>query len=327
MSFTLIPRTRVIFRWATQASRSAVAHNAFASLISRSSTASPARATLAALQRCGYATATATKRATKPRATAAKRTATTGRKTASGKTVAKRAPAKKTKTAAKKSVAKKPVRKAKKVAKKPVKPKKKVLTERQKELLAKKKLRDEVAELKVKALTPPEKLPDTNMSLYVKEHVNGTNDFKKAAQQYKDLPEHQVQDLSRRAAANKRANAEAYKRWIETLTPLQVKDANQARRRLNTLLKKQAYRPLHDDRLVTRPRSGYVLFFKDHFAAQAQPEDKAATVAGRIGMMWRNLGAAEKEKYTSLAQQDRARYINEYKHLYGEEPRVLRATA
>lgn len=200
MSFTLIPRTRVIFRWATQASRSAVAHNAFASLISRSSTASPARATLAALQRCGYATATATKRATKPRATAAKRTATTGRKTASGKTVAKRAPAKKTKTAAKKSVAKKPVRKAKKVAKKPVKPKKKVLTERQKELLAKKKLRDEVAELKVKALTPPEKLPDTNMSLYVKEHVNGTNDFKKAAQQYKDLPEHQVQVCSCRVS-------------------------------------------------------------------------------------------------------------------------------
>ncbi|KAI5306581.1 hypothetical protein KEM56_000203 [Ascosphaera pollenicola] len=321
MSFTLIPRTRVVFRCATlgaQASR-----NAFGGLISTSSSASPVRA-IAALQRCGYATATATKSAAaKPKADPA------AKKPTAKKTVAKKTPAKKTvrKTAAKKP-AKKPVKKAKKKAvKKVVKPKKKVLSERQKTLLAKKQARELVAELKEKALKPPAKLPDQVMTLFMKEKATGSGNIQEIARSYKLLPEEEVQRLTKAAASNRETNNQAYKNWLESLTPLQIREANIARKRLNTILKKTAYRQINDDRTVTRPRTPYILFFKDHYAAQVQPDEKITQTMTRIASMWKNLSVAEKQKYLALAQQDRNRYINEFKHAYGQEPVLAKAAA
>ncbi|KAI5287269.1 hypothetical protein KEM54_006111 [Ascosphaera aggregata] len=319
MSFTLLPRSRVIFRWATlsaQASRNLVArYPTYQSGVALTSRALTARA-VPALRKCGYATVA--KKAAKPR-TAAKRT--TGRAKPARKTAtAKRTTAKKT--------GRKTVKKAKKaIKKKAAKPKKRGLTERQKLLLQKKKAREMIAALKEKALTAPTKLPDSPMALYIKENVSGGANFTEVARRYKSISMADAERYTKLAATNRQLNANAYKNWHESLTPLQIKEANSARRRLSTLLKNYSYRPIHDTRTVTRPRTPWVLFFKDHFAAQAQANEKSSQTMTRISKIWRNLSNDEKEKYLSMARADHDRYMKEFKHAYGKEPLVAGTTA
>lgn len=116
-----------------------------------------------------YATATRTKAKPKPKA----------------KATTKKSPAKKTatrKTAAKKPVKKKAVKKTvkKKVVKKPAS-KRRGLTERQKMLKEKAKVRANILQLKETALEEPKKLPQSAWSLYLGEYHRNVSDGERSA--------------------------------------------------------------------------------------------------------------------------------------------------
>jgi hypothetical protein len=93
------------------------------------------------------------------------------------------------------------------------------------------------------------------------------------------------------AAANKAANEAALKAWVESHTPLQILEANNARRRLAQLQGKRRVSIIHDDRLVKPPTSAWIYFFMEK-------RDKNALVvsdmAQDVAVQWKNLPASEK---------------------------------
>ncbi|PKX94366.1 HMG-box domain-containing protein [Aspergillus novofumigatus IBT 16806] len=127
------------------------------------------------------------------------------------------------------------------------------------------------------------------------------------------------------AEANKAANAAAYEAWIQQHTPLQIREANAARRRLNKI-KNTSLRLLHDDRQVKRPRTAYLLYMLDRTAEGDFKYMKAKDIAVRVTEEWKGLTSTEKEKYLRQAEEDRERYRREYLEVYGEEPSTSRST-
>ncbi|KAI5296484.1 hypothetical protein KEM52_001543 [Ascosphaera acerosa] len=296
MSLSILSRTPVVLRRAALDARTSVPRNAATRLLASRAARSPVAVSgLIALRARSYATAVSAAAPAKRAPPTRAKTARTAGRASTTKRAATAAAKTKKKTAGKKTAAK---RKAAAKPKPKPKPKKKVLTERQKQLLAKKQARDLVTSLKEKALTAPSRLPDSPMALYIKETVSGSKSFTEAATAFKNISSAELQRFTATANTNRELNARAYQNWVESLSPVQIKEANAARRRLSTLLKNYAYHPIQDPRVVTRPRSSFVLFFKDHFAAQHQGDEKVSEVMARVATMWRNLSAEEKQVRT-----------------------------
>ncbi|KAI5299982.1 hypothetical protein KEM55_000692 [Ascosphaera atra] len=327
MSFSLLARTRVRFGWSTlggQLARNTNGIRCVSQLATRfAGKQNLLGATAIPMQRSGYATAA---KATKPRTAAAK-------KTTAGRTKVAKKPARKTAAAkkpARKTAAKKPARKTAKKTKSKAKKapvKRRGLTERQKELRDKKKARENLAELKKKALSPPERFPDSPMRVYVRENRGRFAGLAETVQAFKAAAPAEKQRLEQTAASNKIANENNYKRWVDSLEPVQVRDANNARRRLNALAKKTRFRPIHDNRLVTRPRTAFIYFVKDAAANGSFQNGPVVDALRRCAVDWKNLNASQKEKYASMAEADKARYLTEHKRVYGEEPKPSRHSA
>ncbi|KAK8168698.1 hypothetical protein BKA80DRAFT_64064 [Phyllosticta citrichinensis] len=270
-----------------------------------------------------YATTTATKAKPKPKSTTKKGPA---KKTATSKTAAKK-PVKK---AVKKPV-KKPVKKT--AAKKPVKkaaPKRKPLTERQKLLKEKAKVRENIAQLKVAALEEPKRLPTNAWAIYLGDFYTNmpqghgekvTEVIKKASTEFKTLPSAELERFQKQAAENSQRNHEVYKKFVNSYTPQQIYEANKARLTLKKKLAVYKKNKLHDDRLVKAPKGSFVYFFMEK---RGSVEGTSAEKAKQVGQEWRALSAAQKQKYEDIARQDTQRYIKEYKSLYGEEPQVAK---
>ncbi|KAK7536118.1 uncharacterized protein J3D65DRAFT_403932 [Phyllosticta citribraziliensis] len=265
-----------------------------------------------------YATATKTK--PKPKSTTKKVPA---KKTATRKTAAKKKPVKKAvKKPVKKTAAKKPIKKAA--------PKRKPLTERQKLLKEKAKVRENIAQLKVAALEEPKKLPANGWAIYLGEFYNNlpqghgekvTEVLKKASTEFKTLPSSELERLQKQAADNVKRNNEAYKKFVNSYTPQQIYEANKARVTLKKKLAAYKKNKLQDDRLVKAPRGPFVYFFLEkRGSVEGSPSEKAK----QAGQEWRALSAAQKQKYEDIARQDTQRYIKQYKSLYGEEPQVAK---
>ncbi|KAK7621096.1 hypothetical protein IWX48DRAFT_550438 [Phyllosticta citricarpa] len=246
-----------------------------------------------------YATATKTKKATAKKSPA-KKTAT--RKTATRKTAKK--PVKK--------AVKKPVRK--RAAKKPVKkpaPKRRGLTERQKLLKEKAKTRENIAQLKATALEEPKALPGSAWVLYVSEV------FRKLPQGEKTNSRLQTQ-----ASDNKKRNHEAYTKWVRSHTPQQILEANKARNSLKRKLAVYKKNKINDDRLVKAPKTAYFAFFLERAGSS---EGSVPERAKQASQEWKNMSAAQKQKYEEIARQDLQRYLKEYKSVFGVEAPRARA--
>lgn len=105
---------------------------------------------------------------------------------------------------------------------------------------------------------------------------------------------HTPQKFQAQAEANSGANELAYDAWVKTFTPSQIKEANQARRNLGRLLNKRML-PLKDDRLVTRPRTSYILFSNGRRESGDFMHLELADTSSRIAEEWKNMTAQEKE--------------------------------
>ncbi|KAF9887514.1 hypothetical protein FE257_010092 [Aspergillus nanangensis] len=230
-----------------------------------------------------------------------------------------------------KTKSKKTPAKPKKTAEK-AKPKRKVLTEKQKDAKKARELRQLIKDLKITALEPPKRLPDNYWNLAVvsklseaeKTSPKGAEAFKAATELAKAISEAERERFVDTAASNKRANTDAYERWIKSHTPLQIKDANLARRRLANL-KNTSVPQLRDERLVKRPRSAYVLFYTERTDGGDFKHMVVKDIAARVAEEWRGLTDAEKTKYRQLQENDQQRYIREYRDVYGEDPALVKS--
>lgn len=229
------------------------------------------------------------------------------------------------KASPRKNTAKKRTTKSKAKAK--PQPKRKVLTEKQKEAKKARELREKVKELKATALQPPKKLPEkpwivTFQGVYpeaAKNNEKGVASFKAAVELAKSVSPEQKERYAAAAKANRATNMAAYDEWLKKHTPLQIKEANHARRRL-AQLGKASLPQLQDDRLVKRPRSAYTLYFTERFEHGDFKHMGAKDMIIRVAEEWKGLTDAEKMKYQKLQANDVERYKKEYKQTYGQEP-------
>lgn len=110
---------------------------------------------------------------------------------------------------------------------------------------------------------------------------------------------HETQELETRAAQNRIKNDEIYKEWLLTMTPLQIKEANIARRKIAKLLGVYRSYPLHDERLVARPRDSWKFFLQEQAGIQA-PGVSLVKVIAQISEKWKAMSPEEQEVSCSL---------------------------
>ncbi|KAL4809659.1 hypothetical protein BDV18DRAFT_83308 [Aspergillus unguis] len=213
---------------------------------------------------------------------------------------------------------------AKKPAKKPTKPR--GLTEKQKENKKAKELIQEKKELKQTALTIPKLLPVSAYALAlqskyaevdIRAYSNRNEAFKRASELAQAIGPEERQRYTEQAEANKVANHETYKTWVSRHTPLQIFEANKARRRLATLEKK-SYPQIQDDRLVKRPLTAWIHFYTERLDKNANSaiKDQAVSIANE----WKSLPDSAKAEYFRKAKVDQERYSREHLRVYGSPP-------
>ncbi|CAI4216766.1 unnamed protein product [Parascedosporium putredinis] len=213
--------------------------------------------------------------------------------------------------ATKKKTVKKTTKKAAAAKPKP-KPKKK------KELTPEEKAKKEVKELRAKALlTEPKKLPDSKWLVYITQELKGTfvgGDLpgKTAAvsQAFKALSTFELERLQEKADANRLANVDAYKAWVESHTAQQIHEANLARARLNRKHDK-SHRKISDDRQPKRPSTAYSLYVKARWASGEVSAVSAAEASKGLAAEWKGLSESEKQVYHDQAATEAARYARE----------------
>ncbi|PLB40023.1 uncharacterized protein BDW47DRAFT_123964 [Aspergillus candidus] len=209
---------------------------------------------------------------------------------------------------------------------------KKDLTEEQKEAADEKKkilkLKQLIKELKATALTPPKQLPSQPHLLAIGEKrkalERGPDEsmpdvFRRAVALSRSITAEEQQKFAAQAEANRKTNATTREEWIKSHTPLQIKDANHARRRLAHLTNKKAAL-LHDDRLVKRPSSAYAQFLQERIRNGDFKYMSVVEIGQRTGEEWNGMTEPEKAKYRELEVADKNRYHQEYLEVYGEEP-------
>ena len=107
-----------------------------------------------------------------------------------------------------------------------------------------------------------------------------------------------TQHYNHLANQNKAVNNAALVKWIESHTPQQIRDANNARRALTRLRGKkggQKFSSIKDDRLVSLPIGAYLVFFKSRQASGDFKGLKSVEAAKLAGREWKALSAAEKQ--------------------------------
>ncbi|KAL6708450.1 hypothetical protein ACN47E_002713 [Coniothyrium glycines] len=302
------------------------------SLLAHSASHSPAiraisRAyTQALTARRSYATTTAD--ATKPSATvkkavkaqAAKKATPKKRATTNG--AAKKATANKAiaqKTPTKRTPTKKPATRKKAAAKKPVTRKraKKVLT-------AEEKAKAAIATLKKRALKPPvNRYTLSGLNAFIGERSAGKSSpvevrvkLSAAAQAWHSLSPAEREHYNHLAVEKTAARRAEYKAWIESHTPEQIADANNARialrkrhRASGTTLKSRYpanTEKLIDERQAKAAATPFVLFTQERWATGDLKSIKLTEAAKLIASEWKALDAAEKKKYRDEFEANKA---------------------
>lgn len=99
------------------------------------------------------------------------------------------------------------------------------------------------------------------------------------------------------ASQNKAQNSAAYRQWVISHSPKQIRDANNARRQLAQKKKKgsKSPSPIRDERVVRQPESSYLFFYNSRWKTgdfKGIPVREAAKLASQE---WKALSAAEKQ--------------------------------
>lgn len=274
------------------------------------------KATLTESRR-SYATARATKPATTTKKPAAKKAAP-----------AKKATAKKTTAATKSRATKSKAAPKKKTTKKAAKPKPKPKSRRKKVPTPEQKQKELVKELKLKALKEPVTGHPLNAySVFLQSKLKGHSgqvltEVGKVSEEFKSLTVAQREHWNHVTHEANTARQAEYKAWINTHTPAEIREANNARRRLRALApasqKKRPKHtaPIHDERQVARPISSYIQFSIER---QASGDFKGIPItqsAVQIGKEWKALTAGERQKYDNAAKASLENYAKEAERVY-----------
>ncbi|RMZ88256.1 hypothetical protein DV736_g4511, partial [Chaetothyriales sp. CBS 134916] len=207
----------------------------------------------------------------------------------------------------------------------------------QKELSEGAKKRKEAAErteLKKQALLSgaPKALPDNAWRVFFVERGPKKGEAldksgsrtKATALEYRTISAEERERLNHTANENKGQNEAAYKEWVQSHTPLQIKQANHARDLLRQDGKKNgkkaSYPHIKDERLVKLPHNQFSLFLKDRFESGDLKGLSIAEAGRAVAREWKDLSPAEKRAYNERFAADRSRYQEEYKTVYGIDP-------
>lgn len=105
--------------------------------------------------------------------------------------------------------------------------------------------------------------------------------------------------MNQKANENKAINNIAFKKWVETHTPEQIRDANNARSALKRKLgKNHAYPLITDTRLPKRALSPYLFFVKDRFASGDFKGINVIEASKLIATEWKSLPAGQRKVST-----------------------------
>ncbi|RMJ21226.1 HMG box protein [Aspergillus sp. HF37] len=189
------------------------------------------------------------------------------------------------------------------------------------------KQKEKIDQLRTAALKLPELSLVNTRALAMQEKAQevkkaggkGQEVFKRATELVGSMGPEEVERFKSIAQSNKAANAEELDKWIKSHTPLQIKHANLARRRLSQLQGKRIA-PLHDDRAVKRRGTAFVFFFLNRFASGDFKHMHVSEATGQASREWKGMTEEEKEKYRKQAAEDTDRYLREYRAVYGEDP-------
>lgn len=261
--------------------------------------------------------ATAKKAAKAPAATkAASKNTEKAKKTAPAAKETVKKTAVKKKTAAKK---KKTVAKKKPAAKKKAAPKKRVpkpLTEEQKNKAL-------IAALRKAALkAPATQYAVSAYNVFISEQLSSPSgaravsqaNITKASKEFKELAPAQLEHYQRKAAEINAANQEAIRAWVNSHTTDEIRQANNARRRLRRMLagvRKSGPAhtcPIADDRVPKRPTTPYLKFFITRYNAGVYnglvPKEASKVASGE----WKALSDAERQNYSDNYKEERIKY-------------------
>ncbi|KAL8728809.1 MAG: hypothetical protein Q9181_005213 [Wetmoreana brouardii] len=220
-------------------------------------------------------------------------------------------------------------KKSKKAKAAPTKKKRNAQTPEQKSRLA-------IKELKVKALTPPKKLPYTAFAVLLAEKTKedrrpvgkgAESVTKDCGTKYRSFTPEEREHYNHIANQNKATNAARYREWITSHTPSQIHEANNARNLLKRRTKSTSWPKLQDERLVTRLKTPYNLFYTHRYRSGDFAGMKVTEAAKLIGSEWRGLSAGEKQPYSKMSEEDSARYDQEVKAVYNRDARHEAAKA
>ncbi|KAK2742564.1 hypothetical protein FQN57_005190 [Myotisia sp. PD_48] len=217
-----------------------------------------------------------------------------------------------------KSAKRKKQTKTTKTAKQTAAPKKKQKKKLDSEALLKLKIR----ELKGDALSHPKALPISPFAVYFSGKTGGT--MTKAWESYSSLPTAEQQPFVEKAEQNSIINKRAHDEWIQSHTPLEIKEANAARRRLRKLLNTRKYPLLVDKRQVKKPLSAYLIFLTSKIATEDLKHFPIKERFGQVAHLWKHMAESEKQQYAQLEEEARDKYIQEYNDTYGQEPLLVK---
>lgn len=181
------------------------------------------------------------------------------------------------------------------------------MTEKQKEAKVKSVASQKTKDLKAKALltSAPKGLPYTAWQVLQAESSRGKTGVKigtlskEASTTYKTLSPEERERLNHIANENKAKNEAAFKQWLSSYTPKQIKEANNARQALKRASKKagghKQFNHIQDSRLVKQPTSAYSYFLVERNASGDFSGMKIAEIGGLMGREWKALSASDKK--------------------------------
>lgn len=97
------------------------------------------------------------------------------------------------------------------------------------------------------------------------------------------------------AERNKASNEAAYNKWLEGITPDQIRIANNARRTLNRHAKKRSFPVLPDYRRPKRALTAFLCYVKDRFESDESKELKLPEAAKILSQEFKSLSLSERK--------------------------------
>jgi len=195
----------------------------------------------------------------------------------------------------------------------------------------KKKERAYILELKKTALSPPKMLPQTAYLVTCVETSKGKTGLltKEAAEKYKAMSPEELEKYNHIANQNRAANEEAYKKWVLTYTPDQIRSANNARRILKRRLTTGYYPQIKDERQVKPALRAYILFTQERYNSGDLKNMTLPERAALLSKEWRGMTESEKKRFVDEGAAGMAAYYKAkeavYEHTHTQSPRAPRS--